>query len=581
MAAPLHWGIMRSQSLPVVILLGVFVLSAPDLNAQDPSPPKSTTAPIELRARPEQPLPGARVLLTGTTVLVGSSSTVGLVVTRPGGAAIKLTAKPSAAGAFSVAFDSTRQVGLYRVDATAPGGKGKAVATFTVVGPTVVPAAVANSADSLTAAVTIAVQRLREGLTAQPVSPARNQALSKLDKLEQQVSKAPAQVQTLRKEMLKAFAARAKVPAPIPEWDDYQAGLDDWRRDAADETARLRKLAAGTAKKAQHCAEIDDFAELVGSLGEALAALQAPFDMSMSAWYEKVPGGVVARGTNPATTSSAEAFAMAESIKLAGAAIQGPEAIIVALPGFALDLTGYLTRELFDQYCQKFEGPLKGSFVGESFTTKGELWFQYTTSLDGRVLLMYPKGTAAKAVTLEGYIEGAGSFDFRDNPAPVARLVPGTVLFHKAISPPGGRYWSELGRPTQAGLPHTFRIPVTGIMAGDSILLQLKPAELDFTELIKGRSLWVIMPLAGLVPEIIDAPFPLQKAHPMIERVLRRHPVLRIATKGSTMTAGGAWSRDTTNGERTARVRTTLTIQACNPGCLPLPLSAPKKPGGP
>jgi hypothetical protein len=467
------------------------------------------------------------------------------------------------------------------VDATAPGGKGKAVVTFTVVGPALVPAAVAKSEDSLTAAVGIALERVRAGLTAQPVSPARDQALSRLEKLEQQVNKAPAQVQALRKEMLKAFEARAKVSAPIPEWDEYQAGLEDWRRDGADETARLRKLAAGTAKKAQQCAEIDDFAELVGSIGEALAVVQAPFDMSMSAWYEKVPGGVVARGTNPATTSSAEAFAMAESIKLAGAAIQGPTAIITALPGFALDVTGYLTRELFEQYCQKFEGPLKGTFVGESFTRQGEPWHKYTTTLDGRVLLMYPKGTAAKAVTLEGYIEGAGNFDYRDNPAPISRLVPGTVLFHKSISPPGGRYWSELGRPTQAGLPYTFRIPVTGIMAGDSILLQLKPAEIDFADLIKGRSLWVIMPLGGLVPQIIDAPFALQKAHPIIERVLRRDPVLRIASKGSTMTAAGNFSRDTTNGERTARVRTSLTIQACNPGCLPLPLSAPKKPGGP
>lgn len=572
---------MRSPFLLAAVLLGVSALTALSRTAaQDPQIPKATAAPIEIQARPAQPLPGGRVLLVGTTVLVGSSSAVGLVVTWPGGSTMKLTAKPSGTGAFSVPFDSTRQAGTYRVDATAPGGKGTAMVSFTVVGPGVVPAAVGKSADSLTAAVTVALQRVREGLTAQPISPARDQALSRLAQLEQQVAKAPVQVQVLKKELLRTFEARAKVAAPVPEWDEYQAGLEEWRPDAAEEAERLRKLAAGTAKKAQQCAEIDDFAEMVASIGEALAALQAPFDMSMSAWTEKVPGGAVARGTNPATSSSAEAFAMAESIKLAAAAVQGPTAIITALPGFALDLTGYLTRELFDQYCQKFEGPLKGTFLAESFTRQGELWITYTTTLDGRVLLMYPKGAAGKAVALEGYIEGAGSFNFRDNPAPVARLVPGAVLFHKSVSPPGGRYWSELGRPSQAVLPHSFRIPVTGIMAGDSILLQLKPAELDFTDLIKGRSVWVIMPLGGLVPEIINAPFALQKAHPMIERVLRRHPVLRIATKGSSMTAAGSFARDTTNGERTARVRTSLSIQACNPGCLPLPISAPKKPGG-
>jgi hypothetical protein len=60
---------------------------------------------------------------------------VTLIVTRPGAAAVKLSGKPSGAGAFSIPFDSTRQAGTYRVDATAPGGKGKAVVTFTVAGP--------------------------------------------------------------------------------------------------------------------------------------------------------------------------------------------------------------------------------------------------------------------------------------------------------------------------------------------------------------------------------------------------------------------------------------------------------------
>jgi hypothetical protein len=64
--------------------------------------------------------------------------------------------------------------------------------------------------------------------------------------------------------------------------------------------------------------------------------------------------------------------------------------------------------------------------------------------------------------------------------------VPGTVLFHKARSPPGGVLESELGRPSQARLP----LPHPGDRdhGEDSILLQLKPAELDFSDLIKGRS---------------------------------------------------------------------------------------------
>jgi hypothetical protein len=52
---------------------------------------------------------------------------------------------------------------------------------------------------------------------------------------------------------------------------------------------------------------------------------------------------------------------------------------------------------------------------------------------------------------------------------------------------------------------------------------------------------------------------------------MRRRPVLRITTAGKTMTAEGTFSRDTTNADKTARVRTTLSVRACNPRCLPVP----------
>ena len=64
----------------------------------------------------------------------------------------------------------------------------------------------------------------------------------------------------------------------------------------------------------------------------------------------------------------------------------------------------------------------------------------------------------------------------------------------------------------------------------------------------------------------------------IIERVVRRRPILRIATAGKSMTAQGTFSRDTSNADKTARVRTTLTIKACNPGCLPLPAPGAPKP---
>jgi hypothetical protein len=248
------------------------------------------------------------------------------------------------------------------------------------------------------------------------------------------------------------------------------------------------------------------------------------------------------------------------------------------VPGLVLDTAQWFLQDYFSQFCDTWEGPLQGTFLGESFTRQGEPFFDYTIQIDGKLKLIYPKNVpAGKALSMLGFLEGNGQFAIRDNPKPIVRLVPGTVMFHRITAPPGSGYWDELGQASRGLLPHSFRIPVKAIMAADSIVLTLQPADHDFGPTIAGLSTWVIMPLAGLVPEVVNASIPMQKAHPIIERVMRRRPVLRITTEGKTMTAGGTFSRDTTNADTTARVRTTLTVKACNPGCLPLPLT-PGKP---
>ena len=98
-----------------------------------------------------------------------------------------------------------------------------------------------------------------------------------------------------------------------------------------------------------------------------------------------------------------------------------------------------------------------------------------------------------------GYLEGSGRFKVRDNPEPIVKRVPGAVLFHDVISPPGGSYVDEIGQANRSLLPHSFHIPVKGTLAGDSIVLALLPATHDFGALIEGRTVYVVMPPAGLV----------------------------------------------------------------------------------
>ncbi|MEK7379819.1 MAG: hypothetical protein AAB075_02270 [Gemmatimonadota bacterium] len=536
--------------------------------------------PITVLAAPSRIMAAGSTTISGTTALAGNTSGVALKVLGPNGAVVLSTSlKPSATGAYSTRFAKTDAVGSYTVRVTAPDGKGSATTTFSVVAPGVIPDLVARKADSLVLAATKVMANIRQGIDGMAPSPAKDQAKARVAEAEAKVAQLPAQVGVLRKQLTDVFQARAKAPKPIPEWDGYLDEMSRWEQDATAARAKLDKLAQPSAQGTEGCADLDRYNEMLTLTSEAINYVKAPFDLSKAFFSDKIPGGLVARAGADGL-SSGERFALVQSMKLAVSALEGPAGLVSAVPGFLLDTGQFLLQQGFAKYCEKWEGPIKATFLGESFTRQGEPFFDYTIELEGKLMLLYAKGVPKGApVKLSGFLEGTGRFSIRDNPKPVARLVPGTVLFHRIQAPPGGGYWDEIGMASRSLAPHGFRIPVTGIMAGDSVLFQLGAADHDFGATIKGLSTWVIMPAGGLVPQVINSAFDLQKAHPIIERVVRRRPVLRITISGTAMTATGSFSRDTTNADKTARVRTTLTIKACNPGCVPLPFTpGAKKP---
>jgi len=568
---------VRRWSACAVVLVLAPVSHPAVLSAQEGFTPGDLE--ITVSASPGQVLPGDSVSIGGATGLTGEASQVAIRIHRPGGAApTVLTAKPQANGDYEVGFSGAQAAGVYTVEVTAPDGKGHASTSFRVVAAAVIPDEVVAKADSLVLAAEKAVDAAEQGVAGLQPSPARDEAEQKLDEAREQLDELPAQLDALHAQMSKVFQARGKVAEPIPEWNDYLQELEAWEGDADAARAELEDLAAPTAAATEGCSDLDRYNEMLTFTSEAINYVKAPFELSKGFWADKIPGGIVSRIPNGDALTSADKFALVETMKVATSALEGPAGLVGAVPGLILDTAQWFLQAGFDKYCEKWEGPVSATFLGESFTKQGEPFFDYTIVLDGKLMLLYGKDVpAGQPVKLKGYIEGAGQFEVRDNPKPVARLIPGTVMFHRVTSPPGSGYWDELGQASRGLLPHSFRIPVTGIMAGDSILLELGPADHDFGPTIKGVSTWVVMPLGGLVPQVLNSSIPLQKAFPIIDRVVRRHPVLTIGRSGSSMVAEGTFARDTTNDTRTARVRTELTMKTCNPGCLPLPMT----PGSP
>lgn len=529
--------------------------------------------PIDVTAKPTTVQPGGAVTIRGSTVAGPKGAKVTIRITRAGGTPpFSLTTAPAGDGTFTATFSKTSTLGQYRIDAVAPDGKGRATTTFKVVAASAIPAVIADEARQLVAAVDKALDVARDGLAAQPLSPARQQAEARLADAESALAKAPSQLVTLKQQMTKVFEARAEVTETLPDWDEYAQRLDTWMDDAATARARLERQADATRAGAKGCAEMDQYYEMLTAASDALKLAKAPLDLSLGFWRSKAIEGIGTRTTDPRDYSKGEKFAYVQAMKLGVAALKGPAGVFDAIPGFILDAAKYLHQELFAVYCDKFEGPIEGVFVGDSYTVSGEPFIHYTVTLDGKMVLMHPRGAPAnKPIAVEGYIEGNGRFHVTDNPNVIGRLIPGTPLFHKVVSPPGLGYWNDFGQGLKGFAPNYFRVPLRGVLAGDSIVLTMpmQPAVTDFGESIQGRTIWVVIPLGGAIPQILDSPFALQKAHPIIERVVRRHPVLALRTSNGFVIAQGKFARDSTNTKRTARVKTTLTLKACRPQCVP------------
>ena len=545
------------------------------LQAQDASLDRSAM-PIDVVATPAKTLPQSPVTIRGTTGLVGEKSVVTIQVTLPGGKpASPIVVRPGTDGTYSTTFSQTKTSGKYQVAVTAPDGKGKATTTFDVVSATDFTADVASNMQALLDGSQKALAVARQRLEALPISPPRDQARSKLIAMEAEMKQSATRVGQFKKAMDDAFKARVKVVEAIPEWDQYLGELGMW--DARAKAMQRRLEVENSTQAAEGCADLQVIADGMAMVSEALSVVQIPMDKSVSFWSDKVPAGLSTRALDPATTTNTERLVFVQALKLAVFAVQGPKGWLTYVAGLALDLGQYIVGETFDRYCVKFEGPLKGTFFGEALTRQGEKFWNYTISLNGKVVLMYPKGTSGSAVALKGYLEGTGQFTLRSNPEPINRLVPGVVLFHKAVSMPSLTYQPELGMGMGGFGPHAFRVPVTGVLAGDSIVLTVQPATFDFGDVMSGHLVWVIMPLGGMWPEVIKAPVQYQKAHPIFERVIRRKPVMKISKEGSYMVARGSFARDTTNADRTAHVTTELNLKACNPGCAPVPFNPQSK----
>lgn len=122
------------------------------------------------------------VHLSGASIPMGSKQ-VTLTIVDPSGKTNMLVAQVGSDGKYSADFKETNLVGMYAVYAVAPDKKGKADTTFIVSGPLDLSNHAVHKTVELLSKMTKGVPLLEQQVLVLPPSPAREEAMQRLEGL--------------------------------------------------------------------------------------------------------------------------------------------------------------------------------------------------------------------------------------------------------------------------------------------------------------------------------------------------------------------------------------------------------------
>ena len=554
-------------------LVACAVLLATPLRAQKIE--KGVT-PVEVSAKPAVVLPGSPVTLSGLTALDGKHAAVSLSVKPPSGPAVALTATAAKDGSYSAVFKNTNTPGAYTVKAVSPDGKGSASASFTVAGAAACLERSARTVDALMADARDGAQTADQLVATLPASPARDEARAKLNTLQAKLQEGSAQAAKARQGMEKLASIAQRYPETTPGLRPLVDPLNEWDGRAEAEDRRIRDQLARSRQKGVVCDEIDAASEALNALSVALNFIGEAWKIALHFSQDKVVpdalfGLLPVSGRNPNAK-----FAIAESLKAGEALLSGPAGWVGFAFGLAVDTAGFVTSQVFDKYCEKFQGPVDATFHAE-FTDQGRTFWKYDVKLQGRIVLRFAKGAKGSAAHLTGQIEGtATNFTLWENFIALEPKLKANVLFHRALPPPGFPYIPQAGSIPGALVPTSFYMRVEGQYAGDTVTLNVGEAVMDYPPVAKGQVVYVFVDYVTLIPEVIKVSTPYQGAQYIFSRGMRKDATFEVK---SGKAPWAFWAADTpptlertfTRKEQdTAKgylVTWQVHVKACNPEC--------------
>jgi hypothetical protein len=284
----------------------------------------------------------------------------------------------------------------------------------------------------------------------------------------------------------------------------------------------------------------------------------------------------------PASLKEAPAYKLvvSEIKKFAPQIIAGevePEKIFTMGAKLASDALAFGSDQLFSKYCQKFEGEFTATMTAHFYSKSnrpdsiGVEWWSYSTTIQGKLTLRYPKAAEGNAVQLTGQFEGgATKFTYKEdvfNSALFGRITKGGIV-RKIDVPPLATDNAEGGVVNSLTSPTSFYVPVTGQLVGNTITVALQPARSDFIDsYTKAHTVYAIQaPTTLMLPIWGHFALPYSNAHFILDHLVSHATNTFDVTRNGEKMIIDRHTDKTLPGPGNSATYT-LELKACNPEC--------------
>lgn len=530
-------------------------------------------APISVTANPKVALPGAQIVLSGKTPLVQGAAKVNVLINielmpKPASGKqakpIKLDVAVDAKGQWALKVKNTVHIGRYTVVVTGPDGKGQATTQFDVVSEDAFDEFQKEYAASMDATETTFVTTVDKLLADIPDSSEKQQVIQRYqvikNKLKERRQKRPALIPN-PPPVIAALPAPKRAELVTPIFENFEK--IEVESNSVGDSIRASRFGASA------CEKLDTVVEALNLTSTLMNFEANAINLVINHLTDKVSPALI---ENHKYGNTGTKFAEGEAVKVWVANLRGYSTLTGSVPGLMVDLANYVTKDLYTSICTRYEGPFTGSLSIEFYkdSSSRDPYWEYTVEIGGKLILSEPKAFTGKpGSTMRGRFDGAAiGYKVWEDALKLTPAIKPYVAYHKLIAPPPTIPLppDEMGAVfNTAAHPLGFQVGVTAVRKGDQIIVNFDEAAIRDMNPKFNRALLIHVIMAGMIPHLNYQTMPMENAHYILSRGMRKNAVLKLSTKGKEQHLTGNFVRKEDTGDILLNWK--VDVDICSPAC--------------